>query len=100
MIAYLNKNTNKNKMIINFKNSSFCTKVIPNISKYFSEILPEYHEDRVYASDMKKVIQWYNLLHKRGIVNFDTAVASAGIITFGITFLICGFALNTYFFRK
>jgi hypothetical protein len=42
------------------------------LEKYFSEILPEYDEDRVYASDMKKVIQWYNLLHKRGIVNFDT----------------------------
>jgi hypothetical protein len=34
------------------------------LEKYFSEILPEYDEDRVYASDMKKVIQWYNLLHK------------------------------------
>ena len=47
------------------------------LEKYFSEILPEYDEDRVYASDMKKVIQWYNLLHKRGIVNFDTVADSA-----------------------
>ncbi len=46
------------------------------LEKYFSEILPEYDEDRVYASDMKKVIQWYNLLHKKGIVNYDTAVIS------------------------
>lgn len=46
------------------------------LEKYFSEILPEYDEDRVYASDMKKVIQWYNLLHKRGIVNFDAVTAS------------------------
>jgi len=46
------------------------------LEKYFSEILPEYDEDRVYTSDMKKVIQWYNLLHKRGIVDFD-AVASS-----------------------
>jgi len=46
------------------------------LEKYFSEILPEYDEDRVYTSDMKKVIQWYNLLHKRGIVNFDTAASS------------------------
>jgi hypothetical protein len=46
------------------------------LEKYFSEILPEYDEDRVYASDMKKVIQWYNLLHKKGIVNFDTVVSS------------------------
>ena len=27
---------------------------------YFKEILPEYDEDRVYASDIKKVFQWYN----------------------------------------
>ena len=40
------------------------------------EILPEYDEDRVYVSDMKKVIQWYNLLHRKGIVNFDAAVNS------------------------
>ncbi len=46
------------------------------LEKYFSEILPEYDEDRVYASDMKKVIQWYNLLHKKGIVDFDTVVSS------------------------
>jgi len=46
------------------------------LEKYFSEILPEYDEDRVYVSDMKKVIQWYNLLHRKGIVNFDAAVNS------------------------
>lgn len=46
------------------------------LESYFSEILPEYDEDRVYASDMKKVIQWYNLLHKQGMLNFDTVVAS------------------------
>ncbi len=48
------------------------------LERYFSEILPEYDEDRVYASDMKKVIQWYNLLHKRGMLDFDaTATAEA-----------------------
>ena len=47
------------------------------LEKYFSEILPEYDEDRVYASDMKKVIQWYNLLHKRGIIDFDAVTVAA-----------------------
>ena len=46
------------------------------LESYFSEILPEYDEDRVYASDMKKVVQWYNLLQKKGMLNFD-AVATA-----------------------
>ena len=29
---------------------------------YFREVLPEYDEDRVYASNFKKIIQWYNIL--------------------------------------
>lgn len=41
---------------------------------YFSEILPEYDEDRVYASDVKKIIQWYNLLHKNNMLNFEEEV--------------------------
>ena len=32
---------------------------------YFSEVLPNYDEDRVYPSDVKKVIQWYNLLNDK-----------------------------------
>ena len=41
------------------------------LEEYFFEVLPNYDEDRVYASDIKKVIQWYNLLHEQGITNFD-----------------------------
>jgi len=38
-------------------------KASPNeIKSFFAEILPEYDKDRVYVSDMKKVIQWYELL--------------------------------------
>ncbi len=32
------------------------------LSSYFREILPNFDEDRVYTSNIKKVIQWYNLL--------------------------------------
>ena len=32
------------------------------LEAYFSEILPEYDDERVYTSNIKKVIQWYNLL--------------------------------------
>ncbi|WP_298475110.1 DUF5606 domain-containing protein [uncultured Maribacter sp.] len=41
------------------------------LEEYFFEVLPNYDEDRVYASDIKKVIQWYNLLHDQGITDFD-----------------------------
>jgi len=36
---------------------------------YFSEILPEYDAERVYPSDIKKVLNWYNLLQSKGMVS-------------------------------
>ncbi|TVQ77092.1 MAG: hypothetical protein EA358_07420 [Flavobacteriales bacterium] len=41
------------------------------IETYFGEILPNYDTERVYFSDMKKVIQWYNLLLEKEILNAD-----------------------------
>jgi len=41
------------------------------LEEYFFEVLPEYDEDRVYPGDIKKVIQWYNLLTKNGITDFS-----------------------------
>jgi len=41
------------------------------LEEYFFNVLPDYDEDRVYASDIKKVIQWYNLLTKNGMTNFS-----------------------------
>ncbi len=29
---------------------------------YFSEVLPDFDQERVYPSNIKKVIQWYNIL--------------------------------------
>jgi hypothetical protein len=36
---------------------------------YFTEILPEYDSERVYPSDIKKVLSWYNLLQSKGLVS-------------------------------
>lgn len=41
------------------------------LEEYFFNVLPDYDEDRVYASDIKKVVQWYNLLNKNGINDFS-----------------------------
>lgn len=41
------------------------------LEEYFFKVLPDYDEDRVYASDIKKVIQWYNLLVKNGHTDFS-----------------------------
>jgi hypothetical protein len=38
------------------------------IKSFFEEILPEYDKDRVYVSDMKKIIQWYQLLSDQNLL--------------------------------
>ncbi|WP_019039379.1 DUF5606 domain-containing protein [Psychroflexus tropicus] len=53
------------KQAINHKSSK------NELTDYFSEVLPEYDEDRVYPSDIKKVIQWYNLLISKEITDFS-----------------------------
>lgn len=40
------------------------------LTSYFREILPNFDEERVYTSNIKKVLQWYNLLASK---NFDFA---------------------------
>ncbi|MCK7591731.1 DUF5606 domain-containing protein [Subsaxibacter sp. CAU 1640] len=39
------------------------------LEEYFFEVLPDYDEDRVYPSDIKKIVQWYNLLQKHNLLN-------------------------------
>lgn len=39
------------------------------LEEYFFEILPDYDEDRVYPSDIKKVIRWYNLLQQNNLLD-------------------------------
>lgn len=39
------------------------------LEEYFFDVLPDYDEDRVYASDIKKVVQWYNLLQKHNMLD-------------------------------
>jgi len=40
-----------------------------NLIAYFQEILPDYDADRVYASDIKKLLNWYNILQSKGMVS-------------------------------
>ncbi len=39
------------------------------LEEYFFEVLPDYDEDRVYPSDIKKIVQWYNLLQKHDLLS-------------------------------
>lgn len=38
------------------------------LKEYFEEVVPDYSRDRVYLSDIKKVISWYNILQKNNML--------------------------------
>ena len=42
---------------------------------WFAQVMPEYDADRVRACDIKKFIQWYNILIKNGITDFEAVLA-------------------------
>lgn len=39
------------------------------LKAYFSSVVPEYNPEKVYVSDIKKVLLWYNLLQKLNMLN-------------------------------
>jgi hypothetical protein len=41
---------------------------LKTLEAYLREIVPNYDEERVYASDIKKLFQWYNILHDAGLI--------------------------------
>jgi hypothetical protein len=51
------------------------------LENYLLEILPNYDQERVYISDIKKLFQWYNLLHKAGELNKAEDVKEAATET-------------------
>jgi len=42
-----------------------------NLQEVLFEVLPDYDEDRVYPSDIKKLFQWYNLLVNAGVLTLE-----------------------------
>jgi hypothetical protein len=47
------------------------------LQNYLLELLPNYDQERVYSSDVKKMFQWYNLLHKSGNLKMEEEAAEA-----------------------
>jgi len=39
---------------------------------YFREVMPEFDEDRVYPSDIKKILNWYNMLQAKGLLTIES----------------------------
>lgn len=62
VLALLNEKENGAEVTIDYKKAS-----AEDLKEFFAQILPDFDRDRVYASDIRKLIQWYNLLIKSGI---------------------------------
>jgi hypothetical protein len=43
------------------------------LAAYFKEVLPDYDEERVYPSDIKKILNWYNMMQAKGLVVDEVA---------------------------
>lgn len=50
---------------------------------YFAEVIPDFDRDRVYVSDIKKVLNWYNILQKANYIAtlMSPAVTTTGTVT-------------------
>lgn len=46
---------------------------ISALQDFLVDILPNYDNERVYPSDIKKLFQWYNLLFKAGVIKEEKA---------------------------
>ena len=40
------------------------------LKSYFEKVVPDYDKDRVYISDIRKVLMWYNTLQEKGMLDF------------------------------
>lgn len=42
-----------------------------DIRDYFATILPDYDDERVYTTDIRKLFNWYNILISAGVTDFE-----------------------------
>ncbi len=59
------KMENKQKTSVSPKDSN------DELKDYFGDVFPDFDKDRVYPSDIKKVIRWYNLLLEKDLLQFE-----------------------------
>ncbi len=50
------------------------------IKSYFKSIFPEFDEERVYVSDMKKMLKWYELLKVNDLLRFEEPAEEAEVV--------------------
>jgi len=48
------------------------------LKDFFDDVVPDYDKERVYVSDIKKVIQWYNILQEKEMLDFTEEEETGG----------------------
>lgn len=62
VLASLKEKENGAEVTMDYKKAS-----TTELQDFFAEVLPDFDRERVYANDIRKLIQWYNLLVKAGV---------------------------------
>lgn len=73
VFASIQQKEGENAIAIDVKNASN-----DELRAYMAQVLPTFDRDRVHNSDIKKLIQWYNLLLKNGLTDFTESAEDEG----------------------
>ena len=71
VLKNLGEKEGNKECLFNYKKASKA-----ELHDFFSQVLPSYERDRVHDGDIKKLIQWYNILIKNGFTNFEELLSN------------------------
>ena len=71
VLKNLGEKEGNKECLFNYKKASKA-----ELHDFFSQVLPSYDRDRVHDGDIKKLVQWYNILIKNGFTNFKELLSN------------------------
>ena len=71
VLKNLGEKEGNKECLFNYKKASKA-----ELHDFFSQVLPSYDRDRVHDGDIKKLIQWYNILIKNRFTNFEELLSN------------------------
>ena len=71
VLKNLGEKEGNKECLFNYKKASKA-----ELHDFFSQVLPSYDRDRVHDGDIKKLIQWYNILIKNGFTDFEELLSN------------------------
>lgn len=71
VLKNLGEKEGNKECLFNYKKASKA-----ELHDFFFQVLPSYDRDRVHDGDIKKLIQWYNILIKNGFTNFEELLSN------------------------